>query len=156
MRRKEQKLDLFQIPISGQIGAGKVVPFMPRDDSVTVAVPSGLAKPDQIGSMVVSGNSLADEQIFDGDILIFRTNVTNKDLKRDSICVVYITATGELLAKKVRYSESRVALIPAAEGFDTLYYEPEAIEVRGIVFQFVRRAMPHGGFRKADHDEIPF
>jgi SOS-response transcriptional repressor LexA len=106
--------------------------------------------------MEVSGESLRDYRIHDRDILVYKKNVTNRDLKPESICVVYIIATGEMLAKKVRYSEGRVALIAGAEGYKPLYYEPDQIEIRGIVFQRVTLIGPSGGFRKQGDDDIPF
>ncbi len=137
-----------------EIGAGTVVPFTPRSETVTVLVPKGLATPDEVETMIVQGESLSDYGIHTSDVLAFRTNVTNRDVKPDSVCIVRILATGELLAKKVVKREGGKVVLKASGGnVKDRYLDADDIEVLGIVFAAQKLTDRFGRFQV--HEDMP-
>src|SRR5690606_1261212 len=87
--------------------------------------------PQQVGTLTIRGDSLVGAGLLDGDIAICRKIFKRSDIKRDTICVVYILATGELVAKRVVFREGRVVLISANSNNAERYFDPEEIEIRG-------------------------
>jgi SOS-response transcriptional repressor LexA len=157
MRRSTKnlpKLDLMFVRNFGEVGAGNVVPFNPRDELLPVLAPSVYNGTDVIGALAVSGRSLENEGIKDGDILICRRNITNKDVTHDTICIIYIRPTGELLAKKVVSSNGMVTLRSCGGEVKDKHYQPDDIEVRAIVIGFQRLLNENGRFTR--DETIPF
>jgi SOS-response transcriptional repressor LexA len=137
--KKPEQYKVVELEVLGEIGAGQVVEFIPRNRVIPVALPSG-ADPEHYGSLIVRGVSLEDEAIFDGDLLILRKNITNKDIARETICAVYIRSTGELVAKKLSYGNhgEYVTLRSSGGGIEDVHYHKDDIEVRGIAIGFQR------------------
>jgi len=67
--KKKNEYKVVELEVHGEIGAGSVVPFIPRNRIIPVALPVN-ADPEHYGSLVVRGVSLEDESIYDGDLLI--------------------------------------------------------------------------------------
>lgn len=158
-KRAAPQLELRYVTCYGEIGAGRVVPFTPRNMTTPIVVPANTPADDKIGTMIVRGVSLEDEEIYDGDILLLRRDITRKDITANTICAVYIRSTGELVAKKLVYGNrgDYVTLRSSGGGLADVYYHADDIEVRGIVFGFQRLRNEYGEFMKASGtDDIPF
>lgn len=149
------KYEIRDVKISGSVGAGSVVPFTPRGDTLPILVPVGTPE-DAVGMLMVSGPSLEDLGIYDGDVLVIRRNFTRKDITPDTICIVRTISTGDILAKKVMFTHSRIVLRSSGGGFTDAYHDPADIEIQGIVFSFVRLLDRTGRFPKASDPDIPF
>lgn len=151
----EQPLVIREIKIWGEVGAGSVVPFTPKKDAVLAAVPAFFPDDDQIGGVIIRGVSLEKEGIYDGDIGLFRRNVTHREILRDSICIVYIEATGELVAKKIVFGPGDQITLRASGGdIKDMSYHRNDIEIRGLLFGFTRIIGPYGNF--TSDPSIPF
>lgn len=138
MKRKSEKLaEMRLVPIHAEVAAGSVVPFTPRTDMLPVALPVGYG---EVGALEIRGISLEDDGIFDGDIVIYRKHFTHREIKSDTVCIVFIESTGELVAKKVlRNHEGMITLRSSGGGLKDVHHEQESIEVRGIVIWFMRK-----------------
>src|SRR5438105_2619478 len=106
MKSKAPKLAVRYVRNYGQIGAGRavdnVIPFIPPSELVPIFVPESIASSSgDIGVSTVCGVSLENLGIFSGDYLIWKRAFTWREITPDRICIVYIHATGELVAKKV-------------------------------------------------------
>lgn len=155
---KPPNLVQIKAPNYGEVGAGTVVPFAPRRESVTVLVPRALAGDDEIGTITVNGESLSDHGIQSGDILLFRTNGTNRDVTPETVCVVRIVSTGEMLAKKIvrrTKGTGMLALRSSGGGIPDRFIHEDDIEVLGIVFGFQRMADKNGRFPLATGEDVP-
>lgn len=153
---KEPKYDIRDVTHWGEVGAGRVIDFIPKGESILAAVPSRYPADDHVGALTVRGVSLEDLGIWDGDRLLCRRNVTRKDVTPETVCIVFIHTTGELVAKKVLYGNNgMVTLRASGGGIKDVYFPENDIEIRGIVFSFQRMADQHGRFQKPN-DDIPF
>jgi SOS-response transcriptional repressor LexA len=124
----------------GEVGAGRVVPFTPRDGKHELILPINSPADEHLGLMRVRGRSLEDENIYDGDVLICRKNITNRDINRNTICIVFIRSTGELVAKKIRFGHlgNQVTLVASGGNIPDQHYDANDIEVRAIAFRVQR------------------
>jgi len=150
-----QKYEIRNLLNFGQVGAGKVVQFIPKEERIPVALPRHLPHNDSIATVTVCGPSLTDLGISDGDVLIVKLRFSRKMITQKTICIVYILATGELLAKRVRHSPNGVTLLSSGGGAKNLFFEHEAIEIRGVVVGH-QRMFPDGQCPELKMPELPF
>lgn len=161
MKRGEQiGFEVRMVPDLGEIGAGRVLPFKSTERMVPVMVPSNAPADAALGRMTVRGLSLEDEDIYDGDYLLLRSDITKKDIGPHTICAVLIHTTGELVAKKVLYSASQsnyVTLRASGGGLKDMYFPADEIEIRAIAWGIQRMPDEYGRFkRRRSEDDIPF
>lgn len=153
-----QKLVRMSAKNYGEIGCGSnVVIFPPKNEYLDVLVPKGLAKPEQVGTIAVNGESLSDYGIFTGDILVFRTNFNRHNITPDTICIIRINETGEMLAKRIRTTQpGYVTLVSSGGGIKDVHIEENGVEVVGIVFAVQKMADVGGRFAKLSDKDLPF
>ena len=139
-----QQNKMVWIPDLGQIGAGKVVEFIPRNKKINIPRPSNAPDSDVLFSHTVSGDSLndfenPDKNIRNGDSLICKENIEISDVTPDKICVVFIHPTCERLAKKVIYvNDDNVILRSVNPHYKDRHFTAADIEIKGIVVGFRR------------------
>jgi SOS-response transcriptional repressor LexA len=140
----------------GEVGAGRVVPFTPKDGTTEIVLPANAPPSEHLGLMTVRGRSLEDENIYDGDVLICRKNISNRDIRPSTICIVYIRSTGELVAKKVKFGNrgDQVTLIASGGNIPDQHYDKDDIEVRAIAFR-VQRDLITWDRTDGDYGDIP-
>lgn len=123
---------LIEIPVAGTIAAGQPIEAIETPDE-TIAI----AK-DEIGgsgkhyALRVQGNSMVEEGIFDGDIVIIRKQETADD---GQTVVAIIDDNGATL-KKIYREKGRFRLQPANQAMLPIYRKD--VEVRGVVVKIVR------------------
>lgn len=140
----------------GDVGAGRVIPFIPRDVTTTVYVPESMEEEDG-GTVTVRGHSLEDANIFDGDTLIFSRKFTKQHITPHAVCVLWVKSAAELMAKKVLFdTPGYLRLRSSKEGVKDLLYESEDVEIWGVGIG-IQRMWGLGGRIPAKFDpDIPF
>ena len=143
------------VPYEGEIGAGRLLPFIPKGGTVEVAVPDYIPETEPLGTMTVRGRSLSRVGIDDGDIVLLRKIFTKSQIKPDTICSLYIPATGEVVAKKITFREERMVLRYC--GYDDegdIYVDPDDVDIRGIVIS-VSRHKTEWPFIDEHYSDVP-
>lgn len=122
----------LEIPIIGTIAAGEPIKAIEMaDDTVTVGK-DGICKADNHYALRVRGNSMIEEGIFDGDIVVVRKQETADNGQT----VVAIIDDDEATLKKLYRENGRVRLQPANPTLFPIYRN--AAEIRGIVVKIIR------------------
>jgi SOS-response transcriptional repressor LexA len=142
--KRTPKLEVQYVKYLGEVGCGKAVPaydnvypFMPKDELIPVPLPAGMSHKDA-GIMTVRGMSLTDFNIFDGDRMLVKTRFSSwRDIDEDTICVVYIHATAELVAKRVIRGANTITLKASGGGIRDIECSIDDVEIRGIVLDFL-------------------
>ena len=125
--------DVIQLPLHGRIAAG--VPIEALETGATLPVPAALLGPGEHYALEVSGDSMVDAGIFDGDFaLIRRTNTA-----RDGEIVVALVRGEEATLKYLFRERGKVRLDPANSAYDPQYYGPDEVEVQGKLAGLLRR-----------------
>ena len=125
--------DVIEIPLHGRIAAG--VPIEALESSATLPVPAALLGPGEHYALEVSGDSMVEAGILDGDFALIRRT----DSARDGEIVVALVR-GEEATLKYLYRESgRVRLDPANAAFDPQFYAPGEVLVQGKLAGLLRR-----------------
>jgi repressor LexA len=125
--------DVIEIPLHGKIAAG--VPIEAMESSATLPVPAALLGAGEHFALEVSGDSMIEAGIFDGDYaLIRRTNTA-----RDGEIVVALVRDEEATLKYLRRENGRVRLDPANAAYEPQIYEADEVQVQGKLAGLLRR-----------------
>ena len=125
--------DVIELPLHGRIAAG--APIEALEGQSTLPVPAALLGPGEHYALEVSGDSMIEAGIFDGDFaLVRRTNTA-----RDGEIVVALVRGEEATLKYLRKEGGKVRLDPANAAYDPQYYRPDEVEVQGKLAGLLRR-----------------
>ncbi|UCF69486.1 MAG: transcriptional repressor LexA [Acidobacteriota bacterium] len=122
-----------EIPLMGRIAAGRPVEAGEARDAL--AVPSWLVGHGRTYALQVEGDSMADEQIRDGDYVI----IEERRSAEPGQIVVAMVHGDDVTLKKFYPDGERVRLQPANRRFEPLLVPTERVEIRGVVRGVVRR-----------------
>ena len=106
----------------------------PVEMSDTLGVPAELARSPDTFALRVRGDSLIEERIRDGDLVL----VQSAPAARDGDTVVAVVR-GEATVKRFSREDGRVLLHPANERLDPIMAEEEDVEIRGVVVAVIRK-----------------
>ncbi|MGC1270916.1 MAG: transcriptional repressor LexA [Croceibacterium sp.] len=125
--------DVIEIPLHGRIAAG--VPIEALEGSQMLPVPAALLGSGEHYALEVSGDSMIDAGILDGDYaLVKRTNTA-----RDGEIVVALVRGEEATLKYLHRDGAKVRLDPANAAYDPQFYRPDEVEVQGKLAGLLRR-----------------
>jgi repressor LexA len=125
--------DVVEIPLHGRIAAG--VPIEALESDRTLPVPAALLGPGDHYALEVSGDSLVEAGILDGDYAL----VKRTDTARDGEIVVALVRDEEATLKYLRRENGMVRLDPANALYDPQVYRPEEVRVQGKLAGLLRR-----------------
>lgn len=125
--------DSVSVPLHGRIAAGLPVEALESDRSL--AVPSALLGPGDHYALEVSGDSMIEAGIFDGDYALIR----RCEDARDGDIVVALIDDSEATLKYLRREKGLVRLDPANSAYQPQRYRPEQVRVQGRLAGILRR-----------------
>ena len=131
--RPEPANDIIDLPLHGRIAAG--MPIEAIEGQSTLPVPAALLGAGEHYALEVSGDSMIEAGILDGDYaLVKRTEVA-----RDGDIVVALVRNEEATLKYLRRENGMVRLDPANAMYDPQVYRPEEVVVQGKLAGLLRR-----------------
>jgi repressor LexA len=125
--------DVIEIPLHGRIAAG--APIEALEASTMLPVPAALLGPGEHYALEVSGDSMVDAGILDGDFALIRRT----DVARDGEIVVALVRGEEATLKYLRREKGMVRLDPANAAYDPQFYTPSEVQVQGKLAGLLRR-----------------
>ncbi|MCL4673091.1 MAG: transcriptional repressor LexA [Sphingomonadaceae bacterium] len=125
--------DVVEIPLHGRIAAG--APIEALEGQSSLPVPAALLGPGEHYALEVSGDSMIEAGIFDGDFALVRRT----DSARDGEIVVALVDNEEATLKYLRRDAGMVRLDPANASYDPQVYEPHRVKVQGKLAGLLRR-----------------
>jgi repressor LexA len=125
--------DVIELPLHGRIAAG--VPIEALEGTSTLPVPAALLGAGEHYALEVSGDSMIDAGILDGDYALVRRT----DTARDGEIVVALVRGEEATLKYLRREKGMVRLDPANAAYDPQFYAPHEVEVQGKLAGLLRR-----------------
>jgi repressor LexA len=130
---REPANDVIEIPLHGRIAAG--VPIEALEGTSTLPVPAALLGSGEHYALEVSGDSMVEAGILDGDYALVRRT----DTARDGEIVVALVRGEEATLKYLRREKGMVRLDPANAAYDPQYYQPHEVQVQGKLAGLLRR-----------------
>lgn len=123
---------IIEIPISGTITAGQPIEAIEHLGDTIQISSKGLNKDDKYFALKVKGDSMVEEGIFDGDMVIIK----KQSSAENGQTVVAIIDDNEATLKKLYREKNKVRLQPANQKMLPIY--KTEVEVRGVVIKIIR------------------
>jgi len=125
--------NVLEIPLHGRIAAG--LPIEALEGQSTLSVPAALLGPGEHYALEVSGDSMVEAGILDGDYALIR----KADTARDGEIIVALIADAEATLKYFRREGAMIRLDPANRAYDPQRYKPDQVRVQGKLAGLLRR-----------------
>ena len=125
--------DTLEIPLHGRIAAG--TPIEALQATECFPVPAALLGPGEHYALEVSGDSMVEEGILDGDFALIR----KVDTARDGEIVVALIDNEEATLKTYRREGRMIRLDPANSRYEPQRYEEGRVQIQGRLAGLIRR-----------------
>lgn len=125
--------DTVIVPLHGRIAAG--LPLEALESDRSLSVPAALLGPGDHYALEVSGDSMIDAGIFDGDYALIR----RCDDARDGDIIVALIDDAEATLKYLRHEKGMIRLDPANAAFEPQRYPANRVRVQGKLAGLLRR-----------------
>jgi repressor LexA len=125
--------DTIEIPLHGRIAAGTPIEALQGNEGF--AVPAALLGPGEHYALEVSGDSMVEEGILDGDFALIR----KVDSARDGEIVVALIDDEEATLKTFRREGSMIRLDPANRAYEAQRYDEGRVRIQGRLAGLIRR-----------------
>ena len=123
----------LDLPLLGYVAAG--APIEAVVSSETVTVPEDLAGTRDTYALRVRGNSMIDEQIRDGDLVI----VEDRQTAENGEMVIALLQGSEVTLKKFYREHGHIRLQPANDTVAPIIAQADEVQVQGVVIGVMRR-----------------
>jgi repressor LexA len=125
--------DSLEIPLHGRIAAGTPIEALQGTESFSV--PAALLGPGEHYALEVSGDSMVEEGILDGDFALIR----KVDTARDGEIVVALIDNEEATLKTYRREGQMIRLDPANRSYEPQRYDEGRVQIQGRLAGLIRR-----------------
>lgn len=125
--------DVMEIPLHGKIAAG--VPIEALEGQNSLSVPMALLGAGEHYALEVSGDSMVEAGILDGDYALIKKANT----ARDGEIVVALVRGEEATLKYLRREGGQIRLDPANSSYEPQYFADHEVEVQGKLAGLLRR-----------------
>lgn len=121
------------LPFCGDVAAG--APLIPETRALPVEVPNSIHRErDDLFVLRVRGDSMVDDAILDGDLVVLQRKAEVRNGER----VVALIDGEEATLKEYRKDKQGVWLIPHNPDLKPTCYEPERINLQGVLVGVMR------------------
>jgi len=125
--------DTRRVPLLGIVAAGRPIePFTVHED---ITLPEDWLGRSQTYALRVRGESMIDEQIRDGDLVI----VEARETARNGETVIALVDGEGVTVKQYQREGAQVRLQPANPSVPPLVLEEERVRIQGVVIGVLRR-----------------
>ena len=128
------KKNVNEISVLGKIAAGTPVEAIQNEVS-KVAIPEELSKNGEHFGLKVSGDSMIEAGINDGDtVIVKKTSTAN-----NGQIVVALIDDHEAMLKRIRKKGKVIALESANKRYETKIFGPDRVKVQGVLVSLYRK-----------------
>jgi repressor LexA len=131
-RRNDARSNTRELPLFGYIAAGR--PLDVEVSNETISVPEHLTSRGENYVLKVRGDSMVDDGILDGDLVI----IARRE-RADNGEMVVANVNGEVTLKRLYQEGERVRLQPANSMMSPIYAPARDVAVQGVVVGLMRR-----------------
>ncbi len=122
------------VPVMGRIAAGTPIDAL-QERTHEIAVPESMLSKSDHYALEVTGDSMIEAGILDGDTVI----IERSDTADNGEIIVALIERSEATLKRLRRKGDRVALEAANPRYETRIYRPEQVQVQGKLVGLWRR-----------------
>ena len=133
--------EILSLPLLGKVAAGQPIEALKYDEFIDVP-PSMVRNPSKSFALKVQGDSMIEDGIFDEDIILVQ-----KQNAAGNGDIVVATVDNEATVKRIYVrakpesgsSQKLVELRPSNSALKSMWYQPDEVEIRGIVVGLIRK-----------------
>ena len=127
------KKNIHEVPVLGKIAAGTPIEAIQNEVS-RISIPDELSKGGEHFGLKVSGDSMIEAGINDGDtVIVKKANTAN-----NGQIVVALIDDHEAMLKRIRKKGKIVALESANQKYETKIFGPDRVKVQGVLVSLYR------------------
>ena len=123
----------LDLPLLGYVAAGAPIEAVVSNETVTV--PEDLVGSRDTYALRVRGNSMIDEQIRDGDLVV----VEDRQTAHNGEMVIALLEGAEVTLKKFYRENGHIRLQPANDAVAPIIVRADKVQVQGVVVGVMRR-----------------
>ena len=128
-----KKRSVHEIPVLGRIAAGTPIEAIQNEVS-RIAIPEELSRNGEHFGLKVSGDSMIEAGINDGDtVIVKKSNTAN-----NGQIVVALIDDHEAMLKRLRRKGKVIALESANKRYETKIFGPNRVKVQGVLVSLYR------------------
>ena len=128
-----QKNNVNEIPVLGKIAAGTSIEAIQNEVS-RIVLPQALSNKGEHFGLKISGDSMIEAGINDGDTIIVRkTNTAD-----NGQIVVALIDDHEAMLKRIRKKGKVIALESANKSYETKIFGPDRVKIQGVLVSLYR------------------
>ena len=132
---------LVEVPLVGSIAAGHPIEAIVENESIAVPK-SKLPKNGTLFALRVKGDSMADENIDDGDIVVAKSQSVAESGQR----VVALIDNQDATLKKFYKEKDHIRLQPANQSYKPVIIDGDRLQVQGVVVDVVKSKKTEGPY----------
>jgi SOS-response transcriptional repressor LexA len=121
----------------GQVGAGTTVDIFDHPRAQLILRPQWVRDFREVGTVTVAGDSLSEDGIFDGDVLVIKRIFEQAELRSGKL-VIALLPVGRSVVKRIHFEGDRIILRSANPRYKDMTFGPDEITVEGIVKELKR------------------
>jgi SOS regulatory protein LexA len=130
--RSLDSIDLVEIPLLGTIAAGQPIEAIEMPGETITLSKNEIGKFGNHYALQVQGNSMIDEGIYDGDVVVIK----EQPLAQNGETVVAIINDNQATLKKIYREKDRFRLQPANPSLFPTY--TKELKIKGVVIKIIR------------------
>lgn len=131
--RPSNFMESLSLPLKGMVAAGAPIEY--HLDNETISFPASMVrKPEDTYVLKVSGQSMIEEFICDGDYVI----VENRNHANPGEVIIAMINFEEATLKKYYPEKNRIRLQPANHEMEPIFVEPDQFSIHGVVVGVLR------------------
>ncbi|MDP2631133.1 MAG: transcriptional repressor LexA, partial [Candidatus Uhrbacteria bacterium] len=124
---------MIRIPLLGYIAAGAPIEAI-EDRTETIAIPAEkVPRTGNLFALSVQGDSMTDENINDGDVIL----VKQQNTANDGDVIVALIENENATVKKFYRERGKIRLQPANKEMDSFFVKPSALTIQGVVIDVI-------------------
>jgi len=128
---------MIEVDHLGFVGAGTAVEFFDHPRTQLILRPQWVRDYKEVGTVTVSGDSLIDEKIEDGDGLVVKRVFKAAESRSVKLVVVQLP-TGRSVVKRIYFEGDRIILRSANPKYKDMIFGHDELIVEGIVKRLTR------------------
>jgi repressor LexA len=138
-----ENLRLIRVPLLGNIVAGEPIEVgnddfstYDEDDALELSANMLPDRTDDLFALTVSGDSMIDAMVNDGDVVVMRQQNTANN---GDMVAVWLTPGDTTTLKYFYHEGNRIRLQPANPTMEPIYVRPNEVQVQGKVMMVLRQ-----------------
>jgi repressor LexA len=116
-----------ELPFLGKIAAGRPIDALPQSETIEVPPQLRTSKPCYV--LLVTGDSMCEAGILDGDYVV----IEQRETARNGQIVVALIRGEETTLKRIVQEPGKVTLLPENRTLEPAVFAPEDVAIQGVL-----------------------